>query len=624
MLKTNVWNADFTGFNTAGNYRLAIEDIGCSADFTISDNIYYQPFKVSTRGFFYMRMGEDNLDIVPVPRRPLYIPGESPANCTVYITTFHPFHPDWPQNMGDVWDNRDLWTNYMKPGNPTNPNAFGGHSDALDWDRHLGHVSIIYDMLLPYYLSNGALANDYLGITESENGIPDILDEARNEVDFWLRLRDGKGYGHGLNNPTNQNVFYQAGATAIAAWANAANAAMLADCFRISGHTDLMATYRDSAIIAYDYANSLPDKMLDKKQNVGDATMTGKNFLITAAAFLYNLTGDTRYEDDLNMFSDCKTSSSAICNLGERNEVYALAGYLFTNQERHYSALYDNMKSSIIAEAKSKEANYSDTRPSRRSTDNDNGWFITVISNQRTILAHAVSEAGSADRQLFEDALILEADFSLGRNPLNMIHMTTATTKLSSKKSVENAYTTGWNDGTPGVHPGHTPYMNQFDWGGTMAMGCPTWMTAKNQPSVDKWPYGELYYNTRYVYAANEFTPQQTMRGKAALYGYLYSLGNTADPGPDPDDPDPPTSSASPKDVLLFDSKNTIQIYPVPASSTIQLSNLPGGAAYIIYNATGSKIKSGVLKENALNIEHLPPGIYFIEANDCRGKFIKQ
>jgi len=103
--------------------------------------------------------------------------------------------------------------------------------------------------------------------------------------------------------------------------------------------------------------------------------------------------------------------------------------------------------------------------------------------------------------------------------------MTTATTGLANKRSVENAYTTGWNDGTPGVHPGHTPYMNQYDWGG-LIMGRPTWMTGKNYPVVRNWPYGELYYNTRYVYAANEFTPQQTMRGKTALYGYLYSIKN--------------------------------------------------------------------------------------------------
>lgn len=57
-------------------------------------------------------------------------------------------------------------------------------------------------MLLPYFLSNGRLNDDNLQIGESGNGIPDIMDEARNEVDFWLSLRDGEAYCHGLTNPS--------------------------------------------------------------------------------------------------------------------------------------------------------------------------------------------------------------------------------------------------------------------------------------------------------------------------------------------------------------------------------------------------------------------------------------
>ena len=615
MLRTSVWKADFTGFNEPGTYRLVIEDIGCSDDFTISDDIYYEPFKVSTRGYYYMRIGEDNLNIVPVPRRPLFIPRVSPANCTVYITTIHPYDADWSKISanGDPWDNTTAWANYRKPGNPTNPNAYGGHSDALDWDRHLGHVSNIYDMLLPYFITNGALSDDNLGITESGNGIPDIIDEARYEVDFWLRLRDGLGYSHGVNNPVNASsnpVFYQAGTNIVAAWANAANAAMLADCFRISGHDDLMAEYRDSAIVAYTYASSFYNQMLNNIQDVGNMKMTGKDFRITAAAFLYNLTGDTRYENDLNTLSNCKTSISTVCNINSYNELYAYAGYLFTNRTVHYPALFNNMKSSITNEARLREVNYSNSRPSRRSTDNDTGWFVTTINNERTIVAHAISEKGSDDRKLFEDALILEADFSLGRNPLNMINMTTATTGLANKKSPENAYTSGWNDGTPGVHPGHTPYMNIYDWGG-LIMGRPKWMTDKNYPAVDSWPYGELYYNTRYVYAANEFTPQQSMRGKTALYGYLYAISPSK------------IGTGIEKGIVSSKNNDTLNIYPVPGNETIQISNVSDGTPYTIYGITGTKIKSGILSGKTINISQLAQGTYLLAINNLQGKFIK-
>lgn len=535
MIQSNVWKADFTGFSTPGKYRLVIEDVGASEDFEISPDAYYDPFKVSLLGFFYMRIGQDNMNMSPVPRRPLWIPNVSPANCKVYLTTMHPYHPEWNVfGVGDKWDLKNEWDIYKKPGSPTNPNAYGGHSDALDWDRHLGHVSIIYDLLLPYFISDGAIGDDDLGIAESGNGIPDVIDEARNEVDFWLRLRDGKGYSHGLNNPNSSNVLYQAAPTAIAAWANATNAAMLANCFMISGNSNLMAEYRDSAIAAYNYASSLADQMLNRTQGLGAGVMSGKDFKLTAAAFLYNLTGNTIYEADINALSSCTTPTSVIYDGGNgdtRNQLYAVAAYLFSKQQINYPNLWNNMKSSIINEAKQKEANYSLSRPSRRGTDNLNGWFVTEMVIQRTIVAHAISDAGS-DKDLFANALILEADWTLGRNPLNMIQMTTATTPLATKRSVQNAYTSGWNDGTPGVHPGHTPYMNPFDWGG-LIMGNPTWMCSKSYPVVFngddtpanlQWPMAEMYFNVRYVYAANEFTPQQTMRGKMALYGYLHAI----------------------------------------------------------------------------------------------------
>jgi hypothetical protein len=104
--------------------------------------------------------------------------------------------------------------------------------------------------------------------------------------------------------------------------------------------------------------------------------------------------------------------------------------------------------------------------------------------------------------------------------------MTTASTSLASKRSVENIYTTGYDDGTPGMHPGHTPYLNVDDWDNGMVMGKPSWMCDKSFPTpFSTWPKAEAYFNTRYVWAHSEFTPQQTMRGKTALYGYLYGIG---------------------------------------------------------------------------------------------------
>jgi hypothetical protein len=343
-------------------------------------------------------------------------------------------------------------------------------------------------------------------------------------VDFWLRLRDGAGYSHGLTNPNDQDVFYQAGGTAISAWANALNCAMLADCFRISGKTDLMTAYRDSAVLAYEYAGTQTDQMLDKTFAVGDQTICGGDMKMSAAAYLYNVTGETKYEDVVKSGSAAKTTTSELSVFNKTNQLWGTAGYLSTPQTVHYPDLLANMKASIIKEAKDKEAGYCAKRPSRRGTDNETGYFQTEQNMHRTMIAHYVSE-NQADKDLFYKALVLEADWGLGRNPLNIIQMTTASTGLQSKRSVVSIYTSGCNDGTPGQHPGHTPYLNVDDWDGSMVMGKPSWMTSKCYPAFSKWPRAEAYFPTRYVWAHSEFTPQQTMRGKTALYGYLYGIG---------------------------------------------------------------------------------------------------
>ncbi len=534
---SDVWNIDFTGFNQEGTYRLAVDGVGCSEDFEIKDDIYHDPFKVSVLGYFYIRISQDNMDMTPVPRRPLYIQGEDPSDCEVFVTDMHPFHPQWNTfSGGDPWDKPADWTAFKKSGSPTNPNAIGGHSDAHDWDRFLNHVVNIYDLCLAYILSDGALDDDDLRIAESGNGIPDILDEARNEVDFWLNLRYNGGYSHGLTNPDDNNKLYQAENTAIAAWANALNSSMLAYCFQIAGLNDLKDTYLNSAIIAYYYADTLADPMLDTQiENI-----RGIDFKMMAAAYLYNLTGDTAYEDIINSESMVTGSASSIYLKYYYNQLWGTAAYLLTKRTVHYPELYANMKSAIIAKAKGQEANNVKQRPSRRGYSYEQAWFQTNQDMPRTVLAHAVTD-NPTDRITFLDALSLEADWGLGRNPLNMIQMTTATTELADKRSVENCYTSGRDDGTPGLHPGHTPYLNTEP-EGDQVVNNPQKVLNKFYPDIGSWPHASKYINTRYIWTHSELTPRTNMRGKTLLYAYLYNLSQTggsitpvlvADAGPD-------------------------------------------------------------------------------------------
>ncbi len=521
---SDVWSIDFR-CSTPGRYRLVVEDVGCSMDFDIRNDVYLEPYRYSVRGYYYMRLGEmPDSSVSPVPRQPAFIPEVDPVGFTVYKTDLQPWHPDWRRIRGDVWDEphfkpaleSEFWKHRLS-GNPVNTEVRGGHSDAFDWDRHLAHVSNIYDLLLPYFLTNGAVDEDNLGIRESGNGIPDIIDEARNEVDFFLSIRDGEGYSQGVTNPSKEwTIMFQAGCTTIAAWANAANCAMLAECMRIAGNGELCRYYTDEAVKAFRYADRQENKQLNDSQAIGDGNMRGSDFKQMAAAYLYNVTGEREWEDIMAELSIVTGPDSRIWNTRAGYQIWGTAAYLNCPQERHYPQLYENMKKSVALEAETNHVSKSPLRPSRRTT-NDSRWQ-TSENLQLVMMAHFIAN-DKTERKRLEEAMYIDADWCFGRNPANIVEMTGL-----GERHITDCYTTGRNDGIPGSHPGQTPFNGTETWsrgdGGDaqiLLRRCyPVW--------TDGWPSQESFFNQRYLWVNGEFTPRETMRGKMALTAYLYGI----------------------------------------------------------------------------------------------------
>ncbi len=520
LTHTDVWTCDFSTFTGTGTFRLVVDGIGCSPEFRIGEDVYRTPFATAVRGFYYMRVGEAKDAAVPPPRQPRFLPGKDPEGFTVYRTTLAPWHPDWAKIGGDVWDKKTQWEAYKEPGSPTNPEAWGGHADACDWDRNLAHPAIAWDLLLPYVLSGGRLNDDDTGIRESGNGIPDLIDEALYEIDFWLRLRDGNGdYCAGLNNPTDDlKTIYQAAARPYVAWVNALSCAMAAESFRIAKRPELMARYRDEAITAW---NRAKDADLDYSFSIGNGGARGRDLKMMAGAFLYNVTGERIYEDA--MAAECLVADGpkALDDGKTACQYWGVAAYLMCARDQlrpiHHPQLVERLRQGILAEALAKNVEPSKRRPSRRSTDDAHGWFQSIQMVHPAVIAHALA-IDPAQQDALLAALVLEADYGLGRNPMNTVLMT----GLGSRH-VDRIYTTGRNDGVPGVHPGHTPYMNAGPWGNNF-MSDPMWYAKKGYPVWDQWPHGEALWPAPYCFSNNEFTPQQTMRGKMLLLGYLYSL----------------------------------------------------------------------------------------------------
>ncbi|MCR4921725.1 MAG: glycoside hydrolase family 9 protein [Bacteroidaceae bacterium] len=514
---SDVWNIDFRAA-TPGRYRLVVEDVGCSMDFDIAADIYFQPYRFSLRGYYYMRLGEpiDTPHVWPVPRQPRFVPGTDPKELVIYKTDLTPWSPEWRALRSDVWDEphfksaqESLFWKHRLPGNPVNASVRGGHSDAMDWDRHLAHVGNIYDLLLPYLLSEGRLSEDNLGIRESGNRLPDLIDEARNEVDFFLSIRDGEAYSQGVTNPSKDwTVMFQAGCTTMAAWANAANCAMLGEAFRICGIDSLRRYYTNEAIRAFRFADrqSRDKQQLDDKQDVGNPPMRGRDFRQMAAAYLYNLTGQREWERIM----------AEACPEPSLHLPWAAAAYILTPHPRHYPRLYADTKAAIDLQTQTIHLERMARRPSRRPSNDPQ--YRTSENLHTVMLAHYLAD--SKKKKELQQAMQNEASWGLGRNPGNIVEMTGL-----GQRHITDCYSTGRNDGMPGTHPGQTPFNGTQVWtegnGGDARL-----ILRRCYPDWDKgaWPQQETYFNQRYFWVNSEFTPRTTMRGKMALLAYLYAI----------------------------------------------------------------------------------------------------
>lgn len=72
----------------------------------------------------------------------------------------------------------------------------GGWHDAGDYGRYILPANVVvYDFLLAYQASPAFWGSDALNIPESGNGVPDLLDELRYELEWMLKMQDAGSGG---------------------------------------------------------------------------------------------------------------------------------------------------------------------------------------------------------------------------------------------------------------------------------------------------------------------------------------------------------------------------------------------------------------------------------------------
>jgi len=159
----SVQAADFSQLRRAGTYYIEVPGVGKSWKFSIGSHIFGRTWYLAMRGFYGQRCGTA-VDLGPE------FPGYSHPACHLRGE----FHPS--SGKSGPRDN------------------IGGWHDAGDYGRYMVNSGVATGTLLwAWEIYGPRLKSIQLGIPETGNGTPDILNEVRWNLEWMLKMQDTDG-----------------------------------------------------------------------------------------------------------------------------------------------------------------------------------------------------------------------------------------------------------------------------------------------------------------------------------------------------------------------------------------------------------------------------------------------
>ena len=277
----DVCTGDFSDLKTEGTFKVVAGDEE-SYEFTISKNPYESSFASVVNMFYLQRCGEELKE--------------------EYAGVFS--HPACHTGKVTIY------------GSDKTIEASGGWHDAGDYGRYVvPGAKAVADLLLAYEANPDAFS-DNMNIPESGNQISDILDEAKYELDWMLKMQKDTG---GVYHKVTCKVFPETVmpeeetddlyACTVSATASGDFAAVMAMAARVYGESSNkeLKEFADTCLAASKKAYDYLGKNLNKGGFANpsgvvtgaypDGTCTDEYYW--AAAELYKTTGDKTYIEDI-------------------------------------------------------------------------------------------------------------------------------------------------------------------------------------------------------------------------------------------------------------------------------------------------------------------------------------
>ena len=509
------WWFDFSQIRSAGEYYVFDPSTKLrSAVFHIGESVYKPVLTAATRMFFYQRIG--------VPLMQPYVQGPWVDEGSFLQDA----HMRSVLAKDDVSQERDM---------------SGGWMDAGDTDKYPPFNGDVIHPLLYAYTANPKVFTDDFGIPESGNGLPDILDEVKVQLDWLLKSQfpDGSlpvkegNIDYSGKYPLSQDLrtrYYgpkDSGAT-IYTCANFAHAARVYGKFPV--WKSYATTLQKKALLAWDWYHSNPRTFKtdtgEIKSGIANRSAEEQDRMEAYAAIhLFALTGEPQYQ----AFIAKKIGASR-----------QLSEYLWSPYEAGASeALVDYMglphaDPEIVAriQAQLKKSAASDHFAPTPDADLYRAWMeptnyhwgSSTVRASWGVVALLAAKAGGVDEKTRANLLTRAADMLHsfhGVNPLSVVYLTNMG-KYGAEHSLKTIYHARYGDGTlfsKNPPPGYVVGGPNQSFAGKAAEGHPSIEWVKTQPRgkayadfnlawpESSWELSEpaIYYQAIYVRLLAEF-----------------------------------------------------------------------------------------------------------------------
>lgn len=278
-----VWWFDFSSVQEPGTYYIFDGTNNTrSYSFKIAEDVYNSVLKDAARMFFYQRAGHE--------KKSKYA-GSAWA--------------DGASHVGYKQDKECRLFSDLK--STKSKDVHGGWYDAGDYNKYTTWGCNYVENLLSAYLENPEIWTDDFNIPESGNGIPDILDEVKWEMDWILRMQNEDGSVLCVVNlPSGTPPSSVTAQTAYGpATTNASYAAAKAFAIGYLTYKDINKSYAETlysaAITAWNWAEANPAVEFYNAQNsvaAGEQEGGEEDRLVqrlSASLYLYEMTGEKNY-----------------------------------------------------------------------------------------------------------------------------------------------------------------------------------------------------------------------------------------------------------------------------------------------------------------------------------------